>query len=443
MESNKATKIQLFNFSSPQMRAFHMSWFAFFLCFFAWFGVAPLMAVIRNELNLTDAQIGNTIIASVLITVIARLFIGWSCDRFGPRLTYGWLLILSAIPVMGIGLANDYLSFMLFRLAIGAIGASFVITQYHTTMMFAPNVVGTANATTAGWGNMGGGANQFVIPLVFSGLVAIGLSEAGAWRGTMVVIGAICLVTGILYFRLTQDTPEGNFADLRRKGLLPKKDALKGTFAEACKDPRVWSLFLVYGACFGVELTIMNIASMYFMDNFGLSIVAAGAVAAGFGMMNLFARTLGGVAADRFGKKHGLRGRAKLLVGLLALEGVALILFSQMTLFFPAIVLLIVFSVFVQMSQGATFSIVPFINKRALGSVAGIVGAGGNAGAVAAGFLFRTEAAFWPTALMIIGAMVVLTAVIATQLRFTAKDEAQAREEMDRLTSIEPATKAA
>lgn len=420
------------------MRAFHMTWFAFFLCFFAWFGIAPLMAVVRDELGLTKQQIGNTIIASVLITVVARLFIGWCCDRFGPRLTYSWLLILCSVPVMGIGLAHDYVSFLLFRLAIGVIGASFVITQYHTSIMFAPNVVGTANATTAGWGNMGGGANQFVVPLVFSGLVAVGLTEAGAWRAAMVMAGLICLGTGLLYHRLTQDTPEGNFGDLRKKGLLEKKEASKGSFLEACRDTRVWSLFLVYGACFGVELTIMNIAALYFMDYFGLSLVAAGAVAAGFGMMNIFARTLGGMCADRFGKQRGLRGRAILLAGLLGLEGLTLILFSQMTILMPALLTMIVFSLFVKMSQGATFSIVPFINKRALGSVAGIVGAGGNVGAVCAGFLLKIEAFDWPTALLVMGITVVVTASIAAQLRFSEKDEANAREEMERLTSLQP-----
>lgn len=61
------------------------------------------------------------------------------------------MLILGAFPVMLIGLNNSYESCMLFfRLAIGVIGASFVITQYHISEMFAPNVVGTANATTAG-----------------------------------------------------------------------------------------------------------------------------------------------------------------------------------------------------------------------------------------------------------------------------------------------------
>ena len=40
---NKATRINLFSLGTPQMRAFHMTWFAFFLCFFGWFGIVPLM----------------------------------------------------------------------------------------------------------------------------------------------------------------------------------------------------------------------------------------------------------------------------------------------------------------------------------------------------------------------------------------------------------------
>ena len=39
-------------------------------------------------------------------------------------------------------------------------------------------------------------------------------------------------------------------------------------FCEACRDRRVWALFLIYGACFGMELTIDNIAVLYFLDYF-------------------------------------------------------------------------------------------------------------------------------------------------------------------------------
>src|SRR5262245_1788631 len=108
----KAFQIDLRSFSTLPMRAFHMTWAAFFLCFFGWFGSAPLMPVVREEFHLTKAQIGNTIIASVAITIVARLLFGWLCDRIGPRKAYAWLLILGALPVMGIGLATGYESFL-------------------------------------------------------------------------------------------------------------------------------------------------------------------------------------------------------------------------------------------------------------------------------------------------------------------------------------------
>ena len=47
---------------------------------------------------------------------------------------------------------------------------------------------------------------------------------------------------------------------------LPPSTAVKGSFWEAPrvernKDRRGWALFVIYGACFGVKLTINNIAS--------------------------------------------------------------------------------------------------------------------------------------------------------------------------------------
>jgi len=426
---NKATSLwgNFWRWNMPQIRAFHMSWFAFFLCFFAWFGIAPLMTVIRDELSLTKEQVGWCIIASVSITILARLAIGWLCDRFGPRLSYTWLLILGSLPVMGVAFAYDYTTFLVFRLLIGVIGASFVITQYHTSIMFAPNCVGTANATSAGWGNLGGGVTQFVMPLVFGLFVTVlGFSSAFGWRASMIVAGAVCLVTGIAYYFLTQDAPEGNFRELRAAGKLPPAKNSTSAFWAACQDYRVWVLFLVYGACFGIELTINNIAALYFSDYFGLGLAAAGFTAAAFGLMNLFARTLGGIFGDAFGNRWGLRGRTVWLFFALFCEGLALMMFSQMTVLAVAIPLLIVFSLFVQMSEGATFSVVPFVNKNALGAVAGIVGAGGNVGAVSAGFLFKSSLE-WPTCLLVLGAIVAATSFLAFLVRFSPAAERNAK----------------
>lgn len=425
---HKANRIRLLDFSTPQMRAFHMSWFAFHICFFGWFGIAPLMAVVREDLSLTQTQIGNTIIASVAITVVVRLLIGVLCDRIGPRKTYTGLLLLGSIPVMGISLANSFETFLLARLAIGAIGASFVITQYHTTIMFAPNVVGTANATSAGWGNLGGGTTQILMPLIFSGILMLGVNEALGWRLAMLVPGVVLFLTGIAYWYFTQDAPDGNFSELRARGELPEASGEYGaaqSFMAAAKDIRVWALFVVYGLCFGVELTINNIAAIYFFDTFDLTLATAGLIAGLFGLMNIFARTLGGVFSDLFAKQAGLKGRVRWLFIALICEGIALIAFSQMHVLSMAIGIMLVFSLFVQMAEGATYGVVPFINKKALGAVAGIVGAGGNIGAVSAAFLFRNESLSYQQGLFYLGITVLLLASCVLVVRFSDATEAE------------------
>ncbi len=417
---NKATQINLFNLKSVQMRTFHTTWFAFFLAFFGWFGIAPLMAIVREDLMLTQVQIGNTMIASVAITVLVRILIGPLCDRIGARKAYTWLLILGSIPVMGIGLAKDYHTFLLFRLAIGAIGAGFVITQYHTSVMFAPNCVGTANATTAGWGNLGGGVTQMVMPLIVTAVLSFGVNEFLGWRLAMIIPGIALFVMGFVYYFCTQDAPDGNYRELCRQGEIEPAEG-KGleSFILAIKDYRVWALFFIYAACFGVELTINNVAALYYHDRFHLDDKTAGLIAGLFGLMNIFARTVGGFFSDFFAKKMGLRGRVVFLFVVLLGEGIMLMVFSQMSVLIVAVGTMIVFSLFVQMSEGATFSIVPFINRKALGAVAGIVGAGGNAGAVAAGFLFRAESISTQQALLFLGVMAVIASFATLLVRFS------------------------
>src|SRR5882724_11876525 len=120
VDAVKATRINLFSFSTPQMRAFHLSWMAFFVCFFAWFAVAPLMPLIKGEFGLTKDQIANINIAAVGITILVRLIIGPLCDKYGPRASYTALLVFGSIPVFGIAFAKSYAVFLFFRLLIGA-----------------------------------------------------------------------------------------------------------------------------------------------------------------------------------------------------------------------------------------------------------------------------------------------------------------------------------
>ena len=418
--ASKATSIQLFSFSTPPMRAFHLTWMAFFICFFAWFACAPLMPVIKGEFGLSIAQIANINIAAVAITILVRLIVGPMCDRFGPRKTYSALLLLGAIPVLGVALSQSYESFLFFRLGIGAVGASFVITQYHTSVMFAPNVVGTANAAAAGWGNAGGGAAQALMPLLMAAVIMLGVSETLGWRVALLVPGVLMLIMAVLYYRYTQDCPQGNYDAMRAAGIAVEGNKKGGwdSFKAAAANYRVWLLFVTYGACFGIEIFIHNVAAVYYVDHFGLSLKSAGMAAGSFGLLALFARALGGYLSDKGAARGNLNSRVTLLFALMIGEGLGLLWFANADSVTYAVIAMLCFGMFTHMACGATYALVPFIDSRALGGVAGIIGAGGNVGAVAAGFLMKGTGNIQQT-LSILSALVVISALCAIAVRFT------------------------
>lgn len=422
MTSAKATRITLFSFDTPQMRAFHMTWIAFFVCFFAWFATAPLMPIIKGDLKLSNDQVYSITIAGVLATVLARCAIGPLCDRYGPRATYTALLAFGSLPVFAIAFAWDYNSFLICRLLIGIIGASFVITQFHTSVMFAPNVVGTANAAVGGWGNAGGGVTQSVMPVLLAGIVAYGASQSMAWRQAQILPGILMLVVAVFYWKYTQDTPEGNFADMRRAGISTAVGKKGGwnVMKEASKNYRVWLLAACYGASFGVELFVHSIAVTYFVGRYTMDVESAGFAVGAFGLLALFARALGGILSDRVALTKGLDGRTWLLFGLMLGEGVFLIVFSQSSGVVMAVSMLLVFGLFTHMACGSLYALVPFIDRKILGGVCGVIGAGGNIGGVAAGLLLRgtgnPQLCF-----MVLGICALICASGAAMIRFSIR----------------------
>ena len=208
-------------------------------------------------------------------------------------------------------------------------------------------------------------------------------------------------------------------------GIVLHKEKKKGGFVQAMKDYRTWVLALAYAACFGIEITVDNVAAIYFVDNFKASIIMAGALASIFGFMNLFARALGGIFSDKAGKLYGLRGKGLLLAAFLVLEGFGIMLFAQSGSLSMAIVSMLLFALFLKMANGTTYSIVPFINKEAIGSVAGIVGAGGNIGAMLVGFLFKSKNISYTQAFTYIGIGVAVIGMLVLVTRFAPVSKEQ------------------
>lgn len=421
-QDDKSLEIHLYSMKRPHMRSFHLAWMAFFTAFFTWFAITPLLPEVQRSLDMTHKEIWTSSSFGVASSAFTRVIIGPICDKYGARWSMAGTLVVSAIPTALTGLVQSATGLYVLRLFIGLAGSAFVSCQYWSYSMFTVEVAGTANALVAGWGNLGGGVTQIVMgsivfPLfksMYGGETSQGddFDRASdlAWRTACVVPAVLCLVMAFVVIRYSDDSPKGNYSKRGREGHMPEVSTTANIKA-AVFNLNTWILFVQYGCCFGVEITMMNACALYFHDVFGQSTESAAAIASIFGWMNLFARGVGGFLSDLSNAKYGIRGRLWFQVIILLLEGIFIILFGYTQSLAWAICAMIVLSVFVQAAAGSTFGIVPYINHSVTGSVAGIVGAGGNVGGVAFSLIFGNHS--YATSFTIMGAVVLSSALLS------------------------------
>jgi len=387
-QDDKATEIKLLSFKRPHMRAFHCSWMGFFTAFFIWFAIAPLLPEIKDTLGISKKDIWTSNICSVAGTIFMRFINGPMCDKYGARLLMGVLLMACSIPCACTGLVSSAATLSVLRFFIGLGGSTFVCCQFWTSRMFTKEVAGTANALVGGWGNLGGGVTQLVMGSVLFPLFKLGMSAEQAWRTVCIVPAAVGFCLGFLIMRISDDAPKGNYKEMKRNGTMPEISAA-ASFRSGAMNVNTWILFLQYACCFGVELTMNNAAASYFKQKFELTTEAAAAIASIFGWMNLFARGVGGFVSDKVNARMGMRGRLIWQAVLLVIEGALVFIFANSNSLAGAIVIMVFFSTVVQAAEGSTYGIVPYVNPPVTGSIAGVVGAGGNMGAVCFGLGFR------------------------------------------------------
>ena len=287
-------------------------------------------------------------------------------------------------------------------------GSTFVMCQYWTSSMFTKEVVGTANAVVGGWGNLGGGVTQLVMGSMLFPLFKTGMSAEQAWRTVNLVPAFVGFSTGILTIMFADDAPKGNYKEMKKWGTMAEVSA-QASFRSGATNINSWLLFIQYACCFGVELTMNNAAASYFKATFELSTESAAAIASLFGWMNLFARGLGGFFSDKANAKYGMRGRLWIQACFLLGEGIMVLIFANTKKLGAAIFVMVIFSSFVQAAEGSSFGIVPYIDPPATGSVSGIVGAGGNVGAVCFGLGFRQLET--KTAFILMGSLIMFSGI--------------------------------
>ncbi|CAL5398683.1 unnamed protein product [Camellia sinensis] len=300
---HKATVLHLFTVAQPHMRAFHITWISYFCSFISTFAVAPLLPIIRDNLNLTATEIGNAGIASVSGAVFSRVVMGSACDMFGPRLASSALHLLVSPAVYRFSIINSAASFL-----VGFSLATFVATQFWMSSMFSTTVVGTANAVSAGWGNFSGGATQIIMPYVFSIILDMGAVRFTAWRIAFFIPALMQTTSAFSIFFLAQDLPDGNFTDLKKSG-EKHRNKISRVFRNAVTNYRVWILALTYGYLFQSRIDWI--------------------IAASIGLANIFSRPTGGIISDAMAKRFGMRGRLWALWTVQSLGGLLCIVLGR------------------------------------------------------------------------------------------------------------------
>jgi len=392
--------------TNPHMRAFWAATLAFTFAFIGWFAFAPLMTVVRKDIGLCDNDaavqvdvenvkcvckkackqtLGNAKMASVAFDVFTRFLMGSFIEFLGPKNADTIFLLFGALFCASGSLVKNGTGLIIVRFFVSCLGSTFVVNQVWNTIMFSREVVGTANATAGGWGNLGGGLTQTLMPLLYRFFHdGLGLELHYAWRAAVLVPPAIFLVLACWIFFFTQDTTVGKF-DVAILGKTQKAGPM--AYLKCLKDYRVVLMMYQYSACFGCELVMNNTLATHFSDYFGVDLVAAGALAMSFGGMNLFARSLGGILSDWMNQRWAMPGRLWAHFISLAGQTVFLFLFGCVTadMGWPvALLVLCIFSIFVNMAEGTSYGIVPYMIPREVPVVSAMVGAAGTLGALIA-----------------------------------------------------------
>ena len=254
------------------MRAFHCSWFNFFSGFVSTFAAAPLGAYMKktDSLNLTKQDIAGGKIASVSGTIVLRSIMGPVMDVFGARKGMFVLMAVCTPGVIGMIFTTNATGFIICRCLIGFSLATFVCSQTWCAQMFSRRIIGVANATAAGWGNLGGGVTNLLMPYFFLAFMeATGKDEDLSWRLSYLIPLVMHILSMILSWS-SQDLPDGNYGELENSGVKQKSKG-GAVLKIGLSNVNAWILTLTYGACFGVELTMNNQAAGYFTDYHGLS----------------------------------------------------------------------------------------------------------------------------------------------------------------------------
>jgi NNP family nitrate/nitrite transporter-like MFS transporter len=330
---------------------------AFTICFYAWSLLGPLGPDLQEDLGLSDLQTLAMVAVPVLLGSLMRIPLGWLTDRLGGRRVFTALMAYTPLPLIALALWHDSLASMLaFGFLLGFAGASFAVGVPFVNGWYAAERQGFA----LGIYGMGMGGT------VLAGLTAPAIADAWGLAAPFWVATVLVAAIGVVFLALARDAPRPP-----RTGPAPGMLAALSVFRTS---GRAWALTLFYFLAFGGFVAMFLYLPKLLTEVHDLTKADAGARAAGFALLAVIGRPLGGWLSDRVGATRVL------FVSFLAVAVLALVLAAGYTAMVPLTVACLTMAGALGLGTGAVFKLVPEWFPDRVGSVTGVVGAAGGLG---------------------------------------------------------------
>ncbi|KAB1149744.1 NarK/NasA family nitrate transporter [Streptomyces luteolifulvus] len=325
--------------------------------FWAWALLSPLGPRFKENLDLTSFEQSLLVAVPVVVGSLGRIPVGALTDRFGGRVMFPIVSAATIVPVLYLGLAgHDSLAALLvggFFLGIG--GTAFAVGVPFVSAWFPPERRGLAIGVF-GMG-MGGTA--------ISALTTVKLVDAGSMSTPFVITAAVLAVYAVVAALVLRDAP----------GRTVPTEPLTRRLAATLRLGVTWQASALYAVAFGGYVAFSVYLPTYLRTAYGLTQADAANRMAGFVLLAVAMRPVGGWLSDRVGPVRVLAGALAVVVAGALVQSPTPSLAPVGTIAFLAM------AAALGAGSGATFALVALLapaNK--VGSVTGVVGAAGGLG---------------------------------------------------------------
>jgi NNP family nitrate/nitrite transporter-like MFS transporter len=325
--------------------------------FWAWALLSPLGPRFKELLALSPSQQALLVAVPVIVGSVGRIPVGALTDRFGGRVMFPLVSSAAIVPVLFLGLAGQAsLPALLvggFFLGIG--GTAFAVGVPFVSAWFPPHRRGLAIGIFGA--GMGGTA--------ISALTTVKLVKGHGSSTPFLITAAALAVYAVLAWALLRDAPTR---------VVPTGPLL-ARLAATARLSITWQASILYAVAFGGYVAFSVYLPAYLKTAYGLEPADAANRMAGFVLLAVLMRPVGGWLADRIGAPRVLiTAYGVVAIGALT-QAFTPGLMPLGTIAFLAL------AAALGTGSGATFALVARVAPASqVGSVTGLVGAAGGLG---------------------------------------------------------------